>query len=106
MGVARAEINVVLAADLVPPPVVGKPSVMHVETPLLRSDVLSARTGTSVWLKLENQQISGSFKYRGISLVCSKVGSNLPILFRRPDPLDVRAPGSQGPLREVYKLFW
>jgi threonine dehydratase len=35
------------------------------ETPLLRSPGLSARTGAEIWLKLENLQITGSFKLRG-----------------------------------------
>jgi threonine dehydratase len=34
-------------------------------TPLERSAWLSARTGTEVWLKLETQQRTGSFKLRG-----------------------------------------
>lgn len=36
-----------------------------VRTPLTRSAWLSSRTGGDVWLKLENQQIEGSFKARG-----------------------------------------
>lgn len=35
------------------------------ETPLVRSDALSARTSADVHLKLEHQQITGSFKLRG-----------------------------------------
>ncbi|MBM4185997.1 MAG: threonine/serine dehydratase [Gemmatimonadetes bacterium] len=35
------------------------------ETPLLHSAALSERIGTSVWLKLENLQVTGSFKARG-----------------------------------------
>jgi threonine dehydratase len=34
-------------------------------TPLARSAALSAATGGEVWLKLEHQQITGSFKLRG-----------------------------------------
>ncbi|MFW9958593.1 MAG: pyridoxal-phosphate dependent enzyme, partial [Candidatus Odinarchaeota archaeon] len=34
-------------------------------TPLKRSEYLSKLTGASVFLKLENEQISGSFKVRG-----------------------------------------
>ena len=81
-------------------------AVMHVETPLLRSDALSQRTGASVWLKLENQQVSGSFKYRGISLLCTKVGRSFLMPFRGPDATGVRAPGSRRPLPEIHKLFW
>ncbi len=36
-----------------------------VETPALPCDWLSRETGTSVWLKYENQQHTGSFKVRG-----------------------------------------
>jgi len=35
------------------------------ETPLIPSPVLSERTGATVFLKLENRQITGSFKLRG-----------------------------------------
>lgn len=35
------------------------------QTPLIRSDYLSEQTGGDVWLKLENQQPTGSFKVRG-----------------------------------------
>ncbi|WP_420642402.1 threonine ammonia-lyase [Candidatus Leptofilum sp.] len=37
---------------------------MH-HAPLIRSDFLSEQTGGGVWLKLENQQPTGSFKVRG-----------------------------------------
>ncbi len=36
-----------------------------VRTPLVRLDLLDAITGAQVWLKLENMQVTGSFKYRG-----------------------------------------
>ena len=45
---------------------------MHVQTDLIKSEPLSKLTGFNVWLKMENQQTSGSFKYRGISLLCKK----------------------------------
>ncbi|MFA1677513.1 hydroxyectoine utilization dehydratase EutB [Rhizobium mongolense] len=35
------------------------------KTPIIRSDALSERVGTAVYLKLEHQQITGSFKLRG-----------------------------------------
>ena len=35
------------------------------ETPLIHSTYLSAATGADVWLKLENLQLTGSFKLRG-----------------------------------------
>ena len=36
-----------------------------VETPVVQAPELSARTGAHVWLKLENLQVTGSFKLRG-----------------------------------------
>ncbi len=39
------------------------PYVTH--TPLIRSDWLSSAIDRDVWLKLENVQVTGSFKYRG-----------------------------------------
>ena len=36
-----------------------------VRTPLLRSDALDAATGARIWLKPENLQRTGSFKFRG-----------------------------------------
>ncbi|PKA44709.1 hydroxyectoine utilization dehydratase EutB [Rhizobium sullae] len=35
------------------------------QTPIVRSDALSERVGAAVYLKLEHQQITGSFKLRG-----------------------------------------
>ena len=35
-------------------------------TALRRATQLSARTGADVWLKLENEQLAGSFKIRGV----------------------------------------
>ena len=46
---------------------------MHKETELRRCDELSKSSGANVWLKMETQQVTGSFKYRGISLLCKKV---------------------------------
>jgi threonine dehydratase len=42
-------------------------SGMVCRTPLIPSDYLSAATGAEVFLKLENQQTTGSFKFRGAS---------------------------------------
>ena len=36
-----------------------------VQTPFERSAMLSDLTGADVWLKMENQQHTGSFKFRG-----------------------------------------
>ncbi len=35
------------------------------ETPLIQSMFLTAKTGGEVYLKLENMQLTGSFKFRG-----------------------------------------
>ncbi|MCP4415659.1 MAG: pyridoxal-phosphate dependent enzyme, partial [Chloroflexi bacterium] len=46
-----------------------RPFIQH--TPLIHSPFLSERTGGDVWLKLENQQPTGSFKVRGaLNKIC------------------------------------
>ena len=45
---------------------------LHVETPLLLHRQLSVAGGREVWLKLDNLQPSGSFKLRGIGLLCQR----------------------------------
>lgn len=45
---------------------------LHIATPLLRHDALSAALGKRVLLKMENLQPSGSFKLRGIGLFCQR----------------------------------
>ncbi|KAK6483372.1 serine dehydratase-like isoform X1, partial [Huso huso] len=45
----------------------------HVLTPLLESLELSKLAGTTVYLKMDNAQPSGSFKIRGIGHLCQKV---------------------------------
>lgn len=45
---------------------------LHSKTPLLEHRGLSARLDKKVWLKLENTQASGSFKLRGIGLLCQR----------------------------------
>lgn len=45
----------------------------HLSTPLLESDSMSKRAGTTVYLKMENCQPSGSFKVRGIGHLCQQV---------------------------------
>ena len=47
-------------------------SSLHIQTPLLLHRRLSAALGKSVWLKMENEQPSGSFKLRGIGLMCQR----------------------------------
>lgn len=39
---------------------------LHIETPLVRSAQLSEKTGCNVFLKLENVQLAGSYKLRGL----------------------------------------
>ncbi len=45
---------------------------LHIETPLLAHRQLSAVLGKQVWLKMDNEQPSGSFKLRGIGLLCQR----------------------------------
>src|ERR687896_725251 len=45
---------------------------LHIETPLIESDALSARAQRPVWLKLESSQPCGSFKIRGIGHACNE----------------------------------
>ncbi|XP_054653420.1 L-serine dehydratase/L-threonine deaminase-like [Dunckerocampus dactyliophorus] len=48
---------------------------MHVNTPLLESVNMSKRVGTTVYLKMENSQPSGSFKLRGVAHMCQQLAS-------------------------------
>lgn len=43
---------------------------LHINTPLIESRYLSARTKRSIWLKLDALQPSGSFKLRGVGHAC------------------------------------
>lgn len=45
---------------------------MHVETPLLHSQVLERFLKRPVYLKMENMQPTGSFKIRGVGLLCQE----------------------------------
>ncbi|KAF3701437.1 Serine dehydratase-like [Channa argus] len=45
----------------------------HLNTPLLESVNMSKRVGTTVYLKMENSQPSGSFKVRGIGHLCQQL---------------------------------
>lgn len=49
---------------------------LHNRTPLLEHRGLSVQLGKKVWLKLENTQASGSFKLRGIGLLCQRAVAN------------------------------
>jgi L-serine/L-threonine ammonia-lyase len=44
--------------------------MLHIQTPLIRSNALSRHLGRSVYLKMEALQPSGSFKLRGIGHAC------------------------------------
>lgn len=48
---------------------------LHQSTPLLIHRPLSARLKKSVWLKMENVQPSGSFKMRGLGLLCERAAA-------------------------------
>ncbi|MBC7414928.1 MAG: pyridoxal-phosphate dependent enzyme [Herminiimonas sp.] len=48
------------------------PTTLHIQTPLLLHRRLAAALGKPVWLKMENAQPSGSFKLRGIGLLCQR----------------------------------
>ncbi|KAM9777479.1 synaptotagmin-14 [Neosynchiropus ocellatus] len=47
----------------------------HINTPLLESTAMSKRLGTTVYMKMENSQPSGSFKIRGIGHLCKQLAS-------------------------------
>lgn len=47
-------------------------TTLHITTPLLEHRSLSARLGKQVWLKMESSQPSGSFKLRGIGVLCQR----------------------------------
>ena len=47
-------------------------SKLYVETPTILSEPLSQRAGKPIWLKLDAMQPSGSFKLRGVSILCQQ----------------------------------
>lgn len=49
---------------------------LHIHTPLLEHRALSAQLDKRVWLKMESSQPSGSFKLRGIGLMCQRAVAN------------------------------
>lgn len=51
------------------------PVHFHLNTPLLESVSMSKLLGSTVYLKMENSQPSGSFKIRGIGHLCQQVGT-------------------------------
>lgn len=56
-----------------PPPAMATQESLHVKTPLRDSMALSKVAGTSVFLKMDSSQPSGSFKIRGIGHLCKMV---------------------------------
>lgn len=50
---------------------------LHVATPVRQSLALSKVAGTSVYLKLDSSQPTGSFKIRGIGHLCKTVSNSL-----------------------------
>jgi len=48
---------------------------LHLNTPLLAHRALSAALDKQVWLKMDNLQPSGSFKLRGIGLMCQRAAA-------------------------------
>lgn len=48
---------------------------LHIKTPAILSTPLSKCAGLQVYLKLENLQVPGSFKIRGIGNLCQKASS-------------------------------
>ncbi len=49
---------------------------LHIETPLLRTSADYSRSGLPLWLKLDALQPSGSFKLRGVGLLCQHEVAN------------------------------
>ncbi len=48
---------------------------LHITTPLLKHDSLSAALGKQILLKLESFQPAGSFKLRGIGMMCQRAAT-------------------------------
>lgn len=48
---------------------------LHITTPVLAHRPLSALLNKTVWLKMDNLQPSGSFKLRGIGLMCQRAAA-------------------------------
>jgi L-serine/L-threonine ammonia-lyase len=46
---------------------------LHINTPLLKSEAISRKTGKQIFLKMESLQPAGSFKVRGMGFLCSKL---------------------------------
>ncbi len=46
--------------------------MIHIQTPMLHSALLSAQVGTNIWLKMDALQPTASFKARGVGHACTK----------------------------------
>src|SRR5690606_42078567 len=46
--------------------------ILHLDTPLIYSHVLSDQLGKHLWLKMDALQPSGSFKIRGLAHACQR----------------------------------
>ncbi|MCZ6855219.1 MAG: pyridoxal-phosphate dependent enzyme, partial [Gammaproteobacteria bacterium] len=49
---------------------------LHIRTPIFRDMEVEAALGKTVWLKMECLQPTGSFKIRGIGLLCQELKSS------------------------------
>jgi L-serine/L-threonine ammonia-lyase len=52
-----------------------KCGALHIQTPIIRDAEIEAALGKTVWLKMECLQPTGSFKIRGIGLLCQELKS-------------------------------
>ena len=52
-----------------------KSGTLHIQTPIIRDAEVEAALGKIVWLKMECLQPIGSFKIRGIGLLCQELKS-------------------------------
>jgi L-serine/L-threonine ammonia-lyase len=48
---------------------------LHIQTPVFRDAEVDATLGKSIWLKMECMQPTGSFKIRGVGLLCQELQS-------------------------------
>jgi len=60
----------------------SKQNGFHVVTPLLESTGMSKRVGTTVFLKMESSQPTGSFKIRGIGHMCQNVREHIAVFHK------------------------
>jgi L-serine/L-threonine ammonia-lyase len=54
---------------------ITKGGALHIQTPIIRDAEVEAALGKIVWLKMECLQPTGSFKIRGIGLLCQELQS-------------------------------